>query len=138
MSTSSPPPWNVGSGFIFVRFFCERSSSRSAVSTSSDIVRPCRTASRLRSAMTASSILSVVFIWETISQIWLYGNLSISRNRNPDRVALHRAELNGEWFRAQIELHALADALAAGGAAERVGFHQVPALHDINPGRRRQ
>ena len=40
---------------------------RSAVSTSSDIVRPCRAASRLSSAMTVSSILSVVFIWKTIS-----------------------------------------------------------------------
>ncbi len=41
----------------------ERSNRRKApTSTSSDIVRPCRAASRLRSAMTLSSMLRVVFI----------------------------------------------------------------------------
>ena len=59
-----------------VRFRRERSMSRSAVSTSSDMVRPCRAASRLSSAMTVSSILRVVFIWKAISPIWSYGKSS--------------------------------------------------------------
>ena len=54
-------------------FFRVWKRPRSAVSTSSDIVRPCRAASRLSSAMTVSSILSVVFIWKTISHGWRYG-----------------------------------------------------------------
>ena len=48
-------------------------SVRSAVSTRSDMVRPCLAASRLSWAMIVSSMLSVVFIWETIPYIWLYG-----------------------------------------------------------------
>ncbi len=61
---------SAGQRFSVVRF--ERSSRRSADSTSSDVVRPCRAASRLRSAMTLSSMLSVVFIWEYVSHVWLY------------------------------------------------------------------
>jgi hypothetical protein len=35
-------------------------------------VRPWRAASRFNCAMTVSSMLRVVFIWNTISNIWLY------------------------------------------------------------------
>src|SRR5262249_54177089 len=49
----------------FSRFFrCKRSSRRRADSTKSDMVRPCRAASRRRSTMTLiASMLRVVFIW---------------------------------------------------------------------------
>lgn len=40
------------------------------LSTSSDIVRPWRAASRLSCAMTVSSMVRVVFIWKTISAVW--------------------------------------------------------------------
>ena len=46
----------------------------SAVSTSSDIVRPWRAASRLSWAMTVLSMLRVVFIWLAILFVWLYVN----------------------------------------------------------------
>jgi hypothetical protein len=42
-------------------------SLRSAISTSSDMVRPLRAVSRLSRAMTASSMVSVVFMRKTIS-----------------------------------------------------------------------
>src|SRR5579863_3542253 len=74
MSTSSPPLLNVGKGGNGFCFRRELNISRSAVSTISDIVRPCRAASRLSSAMTVSSILRVVFIWKSISLVWVYGN----------------------------------------------------------------
>jgi hypothetical protein len=51
--------------------FCARKSARSAVSTSSDIVRPCRTDSRFSLAMTDASMFNVVFIWETMHMIWI-------------------------------------------------------------------
>src|SRR5206468_6027695 len=65
-STSVPPLRKVGSGGGSSRFFWERNSRRSAVSTRSDIVRPWRAASRLSCPMTVSSMFRVVFIWETI------------------------------------------------------------------------
>jgi len=74
MSTSVPPLRNVGRGGSFARFLDDRNSMRSAVSTSSDIVRPWRAASRLSWAMTVLSILRVVFIWLTIPLVWLYVN----------------------------------------------------------------
>ena len=48
-----------------------------AVSTISDMVGPWRAASRLSSAMTASSMLRVVFIQKTIPYIWGYGNMPL-------------------------------------------------------------
>jgi hypothetical protein len=36
------------------------------------MVRPWRAASRFNWAMTVASMLRVVFIWNTISDIWLY------------------------------------------------------------------
>lgn len=70
-STNVPPLWNLGRGGRSCRFFCDRNSMRSAVSTRSDIVRPWRAASRLSCAITVSSMLRVVFIWKTIQCIWL-------------------------------------------------------------------
>src|SRR5574337_21911 len=91
-STRWPPLRNVGSGGRSLRFRWARNIRRSADSTSSDIVRPCRAASRLRRAMTESSIFSVVFIWKTIPQRWLYvknqrmlGSASASGSRRRDR-----------------------------------------------------
>lgn len=71
-STNAPPLRNVGRGGIFSIFFRLRKSIRNAVSTSSDIVRPWRAASRFSCAMTVSSMFRVVFIWETISNVCLY------------------------------------------------------------------
>jgi hypothetical protein len=68
ISTRVPPLRNVGKGERSCCFLCDRNSMRSAVSTSSDIVRPWRAASRFSCAITVSSILSVVFIWKTISR----------------------------------------------------------------------
>src|ERR1019366_5606467 len=79
ISTSAPPLRNDGRATIFSRLRCERSSRRSAVSTSSDMVRPWRAASRLSSAMTVSSILRVVFIWLYVSSIWQYGQAFLRR-----------------------------------------------------------
>src|SRR3990172_8760708 len=72
ISTSAPPLRNVGRGDNSSLFFRARNSDRNAVSTSSDIVRPCLAASRFSCAMTVSSMFRVVFIWITISDIWLY------------------------------------------------------------------
>lgn len=71
-STRWPPLRNVGSGGRSPRLRWARNIRRSADSTSSDIVRPCRAASRLRRAITESSMFSVVFIWKNISQRWRY------------------------------------------------------------------
>src|SRR5271166_373328 len=73
ISTRVPPLWKTGKGSRSAVFFCARNRLRNAVSTSSDMVRPCRAASRLSWAMTVSSTLRVVFIWETISLIWIDG-----------------------------------------------------------------
>src|SRR5208337_3239493 len=53
----------------------------------SDMVRPCRAASRLSWAMTVSSTLRVVFIWETISLIWIDGQ---SLSGKPALICAHR------------------------------------------------
>src|ERR1700735_1358198 len=53
-SIKKPPLLNVGSGGSFGRLRLAWKNSRSAVSISSDMVRPCRAASRLSSAMTVS------------------------------------------------------------------------------------
>src|SRR5271157_5667105 len=78
ISTRAPPLWKTGKGGKSAVFFCARNRLRNAVSTSSDMVRPCRAASRLSWAMTVSSTLSVVFIWETISPIWVDGQPALS------------------------------------------------------------
>jgi hypothetical protein len=54
------------------RFRWERRSRRSAVSTISEIVHPWRAASRLSSAMTASSMLRVVFIPKSIPHVEIW------------------------------------------------------------------
>src|SRR5437762_12402647 len=74
MSTCAPPLRKDGSGGSVSRRRGDCRNNRSAVSTSSDIVRPCRAASRLSLAMTVASILSVVFIWLTIQCLWRYVN----------------------------------------------------------------
>jgi hypothetical protein len=71
-STSAPPLRNAGSGGSPAGFFRARNSIRRAVSTSSDIVRPWRAASRFSCAITVSSMFKVVFIWNTIQHVWLY------------------------------------------------------------------
>src|SRR5271167_373711 len=87
ISTRAPPLWKTGKGGKSAVSFCARNRLRNAVSTSSDMVRPCRAASRLSWAMTVSSTLRVVFIWETISLIWIDGQ---SLSGKPALICAHR------------------------------------------------
>src|SRR5580704_18491521 len=64
--------------------------------------------------------------------------LSIFRNYDLYLVRLDATELDGEWRRGEIELYALADALAAHCAAEGGGLHCLTGLRDVDPAFRRQ
>src|SRR5690348_11234021 len=72
MSTKAPPLLKRGRGGSSTGFLWDWKRLRSAVSTRSDIVRLWRAASRLSWRITVSSMLSVVFIWKTIHQGWVY------------------------------------------------------------------
>ena len=57
---------------------------------------------------------------------------------NRNRILFRSADLQHERARRELILHGLTDAVAVGGAAEGLGFEEMPILHHIDPAARGQ
>jgi len=74
--TRGIPPSKVGNGGRSFRDLRDWNMTRNADSKSSDMVLPCRADSSFKRFMILSSMLSVVFIWKTIQDVWKSVNLA--------------------------------------------------------------
>src|SRR5581483_2477282 len=72
--------------------------------------------------------------WSTFAYSRLFGR----QDRNRDCVLLGAGDLQHEGPRRELVFHGLADAVAIGRAAEGPGFEEMPVLHHVDPGARRE